>query len=160
MQIARKSFLSTAIITHPGIALFDVVFGAEVMRCPNLKTYPPKPKLLRTNSVVGDFQELHRFLIGDFVIRYCQNLAKRDFMCKAEKPSGQEKGKREYLNDVETKDFTSKLNTYFETTVEIPRIEVGNRQTFETLINQEALLFAKYLRNEREEWVPRIGIFA
>jgi hypothetical protein len=49
-----------------------------------------------------------------------------------------------------------KLNSYFESKVEIPRINVGNRQTVETLINEEALLFAKYLRGERETWLPRI----
>jgi hypothetical protein len=37
--------------------------------------------------------------------------------------------------------------------VEVPRIKVENRQTLETLINEEALLFAKYLRHEREIWV-------
>jgi hypothetical protein len=26
------------------------------------------------------------------------------------------------------------------------------------LISEEALLFAKYLRNEKKEWLPRIGI--
>ena len=57
-----------------------------------------------------------------------------------------------------TKDFTAKLNAYFETIIEIPRIKVGERQTIETLIGEEALLFAKYLRNERKEWVPRIGV--
>jgi CRISPR/Cas system-associated endonuclease Cas1 len=66
-------------------------------------------------------------------------------------------GKREYLNDLETKDFTKKLNNYFETTVEIPRIKIGQRQTLETLIGEEALLFAKYLRSEKKEWAPRIG---
>jgi hypothetical protein len=40
--------------------------------------------------------------------------------------------------------------------VEIPRIRVGRRQTIETLINEEALLFAKYLRDERKEWIPRV----
>jgi CRISPR/Cas system-associated endonuclease Cas1 len=68
------------------------------------------------------------------------------------------KGKREYLNDVRTKDFTAKLNDYFGTLVEIPRIKVGQRQTIETLINEEALLFAKYLRNEKRDWIPRVGI--
>ena len=77
-------------------------------------------------------------------------------MFKTEKMSARKKGKREYLNDVETKNFTKKLNDYFETTVEIPRIKVGERQTIETLINEEALLFAKYLRNERKEWMSRI----
>jgi hypothetical protein len=27
----------------------------------------------------------------------------------------------------------------------------------DTLISEEALLFAKYLRKERKEWVPRIA---
>jgi hypothetical protein len=31
------------------------------------------------------------------------------------------------------------------------------RQTLETLINEEALLLAKFLRNEKKEWKPRIG---
>jgi hypothetical protein len=70
--------------------------------------------------------------------------------------SSQKKGKREYLNDVETKDFTAKLNNYFETVVEIPRIKVGERQTIETLISEEPLLFVKYLRNEKKNCVPRI----
>jgi hypothetical protein len=29
------------------------------------------------------------------------------------------------------------------------------KQTFETLISEEALLFAKYLRNEKTVWNPR-----
>jgi len=52
-----------------------------------------------------------------------------------------------------------RLNLYFESKVEIPRIRVGRRQTLETLINEEALLFAKYLRDERETWIPRIMKF-
>jgi CRISPR-associated protein Cas1 len=109
-------------------------------------------------SLVCDFQELYRYLIDDFVIQYCRKLAKRDFTFKTEKLSAQKKGKREYLNDAETRDFAAKLNAYFETIIEIPRIKVGERQTIETLIGEEALLFAKYLRNEKQEWMPRIGI--
>jgi hypothetical protein len=48
------------------------------------------------------------------------------------------------------------LEGFFETTIDIPRIKVGNKQTIETLINEEALLFAKFLRNERKTWIPRI----
>jgi hypothetical protein len=40
--------------------------------------------------------------------------------------------------------------------VEIPRIKVGDRQTIETLINEEALLLAKHLKSEKELWVPRL----
>jgi len=49
------------------------------------------------------------------------------------------------------------LNVFFERIVEVPRIRIGRRQTIETLINEEALLFAKYLRNEKKDWMPRIG---
>ena len=59
------------------------------------------------------------------------------------------------LNKLE-KEFIKKLNAYFTTTVEVPRIMIGRRQELETLINEEALLFAKYLRKEREVWIPRI----
>ena len=77
-------------------------------------------------------------------------------MFKTERMTAHKKGKREYLNDVETRDFTAKLNEYFETTIEIPRIKVGERQTIQRLIKEEALLFAKYLRDERAGWAPRI----
>ena len=48
------------------------------------------------------------------------------------------------------------LNRLFESEVEIPRIRHGKKQTLETLINEEALLLAKYLRKENEVWIPRI----
>lgn len=44
----------------------------------------------------------------------------------------------------------------FNRKVENPRIKHGKRQTLHTLINEEALLLAKYLRNERKNWNPRI----
>jgi hypothetical protein len=50
------------------------------------------------------------------------------------------------------------LNIFFEATVEVPRIRIGKKQTIETLINEEALLLAKFLRNERKTWTPRITI--
>jgi hypothetical protein len=48
---------------------------------------------------------------------------------------------------------------FFEKSIEVPRIKVGKRQTIETLINEEALLFAKYLRGERNDWIPRLVNF-
>ena len=35
----------------------------------------------------------------------------------------------------------------------------GERQSVETLINEEALLLAKYLRGENETWIPRVPSF-
>lgn len=55
-------------------------------------------------------------------------------------------------------EFCAKLNAYFRTKVEIPRIMRGEKQELETLINEEALLFAKYLRNEIATWNPRIVV--
>jgi len=40
--------------------------------------------------------------------------------------------------------------------VEVKRIRNGEHQTLETLINEETLLFAKYLRGEDKDWAPRI----
>jgi len=42
--------------------------------------------------------------------------------------------------------------------VEVPRIMRGEKPELETLINEEALLFAKFIRNEIKEWQPRIAI--
>jgi hypothetical protein len=33
---------------------------------------------------------------------------------------------------------------------------MGKKQEVETLINEEAPLFAVYLRDEKKEWIPRI----
>jgi hypothetical protein len=97
-------------------------------------------------------------MIDDFLIQYCKDLKAKDFITKSEALSRNKVGKREYLNDVDTRDLMPKLNNYFETLVEVPRIKVGERQTIETLINEETLLFAKYLRNEKKGWIPRVEI--
>jgi len=106
-------------------------------------------------SLICDFQELYRYLMDDFLIQYCQKLRKKDFIVKTEVLSRGKKGKREYLNDSETDDLMKELNQFFETRVEVPRIRVGQGQTLETLINEESLLLAKFLRDESESWKPR-----
>ena len=68
------------------------------------------------------------------------------------------KGKREYLNNAVTTDLAQRLNCYFESRVDVPRIMHGKSLTIETLINGEALLFAKFLRDERSAWTPRIAL--
>jgi hypothetical protein len=49
------------------------------------------------------------------------------------------------------------LAGFFESRVETPLIRHGKRKRIETLINEETLLFAKYLRNEKTNWTPRIA---
>jgi hypothetical protein len=74
---------------------------------------------------------------------------------KTEVATKRKKGKREYLNDTENKKLLDELNKFFENKVESKRIRNGERQTLETLIN-EALIFAKFLRDENKDWTPRI----
>ena len=63
---------------------------------------------------------------------------------------------RLYLNEEQNVKFKKCVHDYFRCMVEVPRIKVGSKQEFETLINEEALLLAKYLRHERKDWIPRI----
>jgi hypothetical protein len=95
--------------------------------------------------------------LSDFPIQNSANFKKKDFMMKREGFSKNKVGQREYLNNSETTDLTSKLYSYFESMVEIPRMKHGRRQTVETLINEEAFLFAQYLRDEHDTWIPRIS---
>ncbi len=113
--------------------------------------------LLFLSLISARAQELYRYLVDDFLIQHCQKLRKKDFTVKTERLSRKRKGKREYLNDLQARNLMKQLYNYFEAKVEIPRIRVGKRQTIETLINEEALLLAKYLRDERETWAPRIA---
>jgi len=106
-------------------------------------------------SLVCDLMELYRYLIDDFLIQYCKSLRKKDFARKHEHYSSNRQGEREYLNKASTKDFMNKLNAFFESMVEIPRVKHGNKQSVETLINEETMLLARYLRNERQSWNPR-----
>jgi len=109
-------------------------------------------------GLVCDLQEPYRYLVDDFVIHFCQSLGKRDFTVKSEAVSRKRMGKREYLNDAETRRMIRELHDYFESKVDIPLIRHGKSQRIETLINEEALLLAKYLRSERDIWNPRVII--
>jgi hypothetical protein len=48
------------------------------------------------------------------------------------------------------------LEKHFDSKVEIHLIRHGNRQKLETPINEEALLLAKYIRDEISNLIPRI----
>jgi len=92
--------------------------------------------------------------------RYARNLKPRNFTLKDEDLSVNRKGKRQYLKDLIQNEYLKRLNAYFKSSVEVPRMRHGKRQELETLINEEALLFAQYLRNEKQTWVPRIATLA
>jgi hypothetical protein len=54
----------------------------------------------------------------------------------------------------DTVDASSQNLTSLDIAISKQRERMG-----ETLINEEALLFAKYLRDERKAWTPRIASF-
>jgi len=109
-------------------------------------------------SLVCDLQEVYRHLVDDFLVQYCRRLRKKDFTTKAKSVARNRKGKREYLNGGQTRQLMKQLNAFFEAIVEVPRIRIGKNQTIETLINEEALLFAKFLRDEQKTLTPRVAI--
>jgi hypothetical protein len=57
--------------------------------------------------------------VDGFVIQFSQGLKDRDFTVKNKSVSRKRKGKREYLNDVETKRMMKDLKRYFESKVDI-----------------------------------------
>ena len=107
-------------------------------------------------SLVCDFQDLYRYLIDDYLIERGQKLRKKDFVVVTDFIMRLKMGKRIHLCEYEADSLADGLNGLFNRKVEIPRIRHGKRQTLDTLINEEALLLAKFLRNERKEWNPRI----
>ena len=111
-------------------------------------------------SLICDFQELYRYLIDDFLIGYCQRINKRDFTVKVEVVNRRRTGKREVLNKEETGGILRELNRFFDNRVAVKWLRNGEYQTLETLINEEAQLFAKYLRDETKNWVPRVPAHA
>jgi hypothetical protein len=61
------------------------------------------------------------------------------------------------LNNKNTRDLLGSLKEHFSTKVEVPRVRYGKSQEIETLVSEEALLLAGYVRNEIEAWIPRIA---
>jgi CRISPR-associated protein Cas1 len=107
-------------------------------------------------SLTCDVMEPFRSLADDFLIGYSESIKKKDIVVKSEKYVRHKAGKREYLNDTKTREMRKAFYAYLEQKVDIPRIKHGNQQSIETLISEECLLLAKYLRNERKTWIPRI----
>ena len=110
-------------------------------------------------SLVCDLQDLYRYLIDDYLIERGTKLRKKDFVVVTDFMMRLKIGKRIHLSEYETDSLADGLNNLFNHKVEIPRIRNGKRQTLGTLITEETLLLAKYLRGERTSWHPRIVHF-
>ncbi len=109
-------------------------------------------------SLVCDFQDLYRYLIDDFLIERRKTFHKKDFVLVTDFMMRLKMGKRIHLFEYETDNLAEGLNNLFESEFNIPRIMYGKKQTLDTLIREEAILLAKFLRNETKEWNPRTAI--
>ncbi len=101
-------------------------------------------------SLVCDFQELYRYLIDEYLIERSHKLRKKDFVLVTDFMMHLKMGKKIHLCEFEADSLAEGLNSLFERNVEVARIKHGDRQTIDTLIGEETLLFAKYLRDERK----------
>ena len=104
------------------------------------------------SSLACDFKEFYRYLI-----ERCHTLRKKDSVLFTDFMTRLKMGKRIHLCEFEADGFAEGLNGFFERVVDVTRIKRGNRQTIDTLISEEALLLAKYLRNEKNEWDSENG---
>ena len=67
-------------------------------------------------------------------------------------------GQRVFLRDIKAGELAEALNQFFESKVAAPRVKVGKKQSLNSLICEEAMLFAKHLRSEHKSWIPRLPI--
>ena len=110
-------------------------------------------------SLVCDFQELYRYLMDNFIIEYSKKLTKKDFEKHFVKGRFNRKTPRVYLDHEKTNRLVEALTEYFKSRVEVPTMRKrGRSQSLETLICQEASLFAAFLRGEKSDWKPRLVI--
>lgn len=104
-----------------------------------------------------DFQELYHHLIDDYLIERAKKMQKKDFVVVTDFMMCLRMGKRIHLCEFEADSLAEDLNLLFERTVQIPRMRHGSKQTINTLIGEEAYLSAKFLRDEKSNWHPRIA---
>lgn len=106
-------------------------------------------------ALVVDMMEIYRSFIDNYVIKFCKDMSPKDLVA-VEDDITRTKSKRMYLKASRSYEFTNKILEYFTTMVKIPRKNVGVRQEFESLLNEECMQLAKYVRNEIPSWNPRI----
>ena len=112
-------------------------------------------------SLVWDIMELYRVWIDDFIIKYLRKNNLKFQKIYEEGRLGKKKGKipRMYLMHTQTNQFIKELTEHFKTEIPVKRIKSrAKKQKLETLINEECIRLAQYIRNEKKGWIPRIII--
>lgn len=97
-------------------------------------------------SLVCDLQELFREMIDNFLIEYIPKLRPESF---------EDKNRRIFLKRTETYKFVKEINRLFDIRVKHQRIKkFGEHSTIRTIIKEEAIKLAQYLRKEKREYKP------
>jgi hypothetical protein len=94
--------------------------------------------------------------VGEREYAYAFVVTQKNFMLVTNFMMDLKMRKKIHLKEYETDSLAEDLNKFFDSVVNVERIRVGNWQTINTLISEEALLFAKYWRKEKSVWMPRI----
>ena len=98
-------------------------------------------------SLIADFQELFRQLIDAFLLSY---VLKLDIEKSFEK-----RGNRAFLKPKETGKFIMALNRLFDLKIDHTRIkQFGKKTKIRTIIREEPLKLAQFLRDEKSEYNP------
>ncbi len=50
------------------------------------------------------------------------------------------------------------LDDFLNSVVDVPRVKHGDRQSINSLINEEVKLLGKYFRDEITKWTPRVVV--
>ncbi len=87
---------------------------------------------------------------------HAKTIQKKNFVLVTDFMMRLRMGKRIHLCEFEADDLADGLNNLFNREVEISRIRHGKKQMLDTLINKEAFLLARYLRNERARMESKI----
>jgi CRISP-associated protein Cas1 len=143
-------------------------FGYYVLKCrvhkalikAKLEPYLGFLHTVRSDNagLVCDFMEPYRYLIDDLLIERCQKYHKKDFVAVTDFMMNLRMGKKIHLCEYETDELAEALNDLFNRVIVIPRIRHGFQQTLDTLISEEALLFARMLQGVMPNWKPRMAL--
>lgn len=106
-------------------------------------------------SLILDLQDVFRYICDDFTISFSRKICAKDFALVADEYADK-KCKREFLKPSKRREFLDSFDKYFDSTVNIPRVRRGKKQQLNTLLNEEVMLLAEFLRNEKSSWHPRI----
>ena len=98
-------------------------------------------------SLICDFQELFRQLIDKFLLSYVLELDIQD--------SFEKRGNRTFLTPKETGKFITALNNLFNRKIDHMRMkQFGKKSKIKTIIREEPLKLAQFLRDEKSEYQP------